>query len=479
MIERVRRVCEGRFALTVLALLVAAVFASSVLLASGVAQSAPSKGKADVGPKWKLKYQESFGKPLNGESEPWIKKGYDDPLHNLREDSGDEWRVRSGPSFDEALNSFDTYRKSLEFGRDGWLTAELSARASEEGKGDSFNDPSKRPSVTTETLPGAGRVAKIDVPSHTGGAIIRSTKPLPEKYRIEYDLKTIDFGGKRNGTLEYDGKINGYDKEGCKTLHPWQSYRAPEGTTPYCDWLDMRSEGGRAYNQFHFLSILDTLPVPQNNGFPHFHRKIMMDAFNPYPPRGDNYRVCNSDTGEYYPYKESNRNTINMLFLGRQTGGGTAPNNDQMFVSSCEKGSISGEGAISAAEMQPELMPKEDYTFAIERSGTSYTMEVSGNFKHVGEETYRFTRDFLDEDRSNGTVENNTPIWHYNVTPDEYDGRFNSYAEVSGRGGTVREDNVWPEGSAYPDYFFIGDEYTNVSEGDATVDNIRLYVPKK
>ena len=61
----------------------------------------------------------------------------------------------------------------------------------------------------------------LDVPDHTGGAIFRSTRALPSQYRIEYKLTTIDFGGRRNGSLEYDGRVNGYSTEGCKTQHPW------------------------------------------------------------------------------------------------------------------------------------------------------------------------------------------------------------------------------------------------------------------
>ena len=38
--------------------------------------------------------------------------------------------------------------------------------------------------------------------------------------------------------------------------------------------------------------------------------------------------------------------------------------------------------------------------------------------------------------------------------------------------------NQWPDGSAYPDYFVIGDPYTNVYEGSASLTDIRLYVPK-
>ena len=49
----------------------------------------------------------------------------------------------------------------------------------------------------------------------------------------------------------------------------------------------------------------------------------------------------------------------------------------------------------------------------------------------------------------------------------------------SGAGGSnsTTWPNQWPAGSAYPDYFVIGDLYTNVYEGSATLTDIRLYVP--
>jgi len=520
VIGRATKTWAVHTALCALALLIAL----SLLLASGAARSASGQeadegegreagersSEGEVAKEWRLKYQETFGKPLPGEEEsedeegedeegedeadgeeqaPWVREDRSQrppySLYGMKYDGGDQWRVKYGNDyFESALASFDTYRKSFQFGKDGWLTAELSARDARGAAGDSYDDPGDRPSISSEALPGAGRVAKLDVPSHTGGALIRSTEPLPQEYRIEYDLKTIDFGGERNGTLEYDGKLNGYDKEGCKTLHPWN---ATGGTDPaaHCDWPSVREgvPGTRqpgAYNQFHFLSIMDVMPVPQNNGWPHFHRKIMMDAFNPHPDRKTGGKVCNSDTGEYYDYDtQSTRNAVNMLWLGPQTGATRkGANNRQMFVSSCEEGSIAGT-QISAAEMQPELMPKEDYTFAIERSKTGYVMEVSGNFRFVGEETYRFYRDFVDENTLQGRKEENVPIWHYNVTPEEYDGRFNSYVEEKGPYGVARVDNIWPAGSAYPDYFFIGDGYTNVAEGNARVDDVRLYVPKE
>jgi len=128
-------------------------------------------------------------------------------------------------------------------------------------------------------------------------------------------------------------------------------------------------------------------------------------------------------------------------------------------------------GIQSAAELQqPELLlPNEYYSFAIERNSSGYTLEASGNFARVGEKTLRFFRPF---------VVNGKPIWHYNVKPSEYQGQFNHDLKQLNwaYGSTVFEDQ-WPAGSAYPDYFVIGDLYTNVYEGKASLADIRLFVP--
>ncbi|MFE4827694.1 hypothetical protein [Streptomyces sp. NPDC056672] len=115
-------------------------------------------------------------------------------------------------------------------------------------------------------------------------------------------------------------------------------------------------------------------------------------------------------------------------------------------------------------------MPNEDYTFAIERDKTGYTLEAGGNLARAGQQTLRFHHDFIVNDK---------PIWHYNVKPDEYDGRYNNTL-VQGKdlNGRAEWPDQWPKDSAYPDSFVIGDLYTNVYEGSASLTDIKLFVPK-
>ena len=95
---------------------------------------------------------------------------------------------------------------------------------------------------------------------------------------------------------------------------------------------------------------------------------------------------------------------------------------------------------------------------------------MSGNFVHAGRKTIRFHRPFIVD---------GLPIWHYNSAPHEYDGRFNADLVQNDAYGSHTWPDQWPAGSAYPDYFIIGDPYTNVYEGTATLTDIRLYVPRR
>ena len=421
---------------------------------------------------WTLLYAEDFSTPLNGAIVPWVWDGYSNPFDTIMDDSGLWYQNDYGPDWNTAFDSFATYRKEFLVGHDGWLTASLSAR--DWDKDGVIEAP---PSISTQMHDG-GYVAVLNVPDHTGGAIFRPTNKLPSQYRIEYKLKTIDFGGKRNGSIEYDGRLNGYRTEGCKTVHPWGEGSNSPGWTgnasvPYCEWQDVR-KGPFGYNGFHFLSIVDFAdPAPRNNHFWHYHRKVLIDAFSQHPDRvgsGTGGRVCDSSTNQYYNYRDSSFNTVNMWISGLPNwtpGPGGLAGNSQWFMTSCS-GGVAEQQLSSAAELQPDLMPNEFYMFAIERDSTGYTLEAKGNFARVGQKTFRFHRPF---------IVNNVPIWHYNSAASQYDGRFNADLVQHDAYGSKTWPNQWPAGSAYPDYFVIGDLYTNVYEGSATLTDVRLYVP--
>ncbi|MEV4535842.1 aldehyde dehydrogenase [Asanoa sp. NPDC049518] len=278
----------------------------------------------------------------------------------------------------------------------------LVAQASKLTVGDQLDE---RTDVGPLIAKGSEWVAKMNVPDHTGGVILRPSQQLPEAYRVEYKLKTIDFGGKRNGTINYGGRVNGYATTGCKTQHPWGEGSDSPGWTgdasvPYCEWQDVRA-GNYGYNGFHFMSIVDFAnPAPRNNHFWHYRRKVLMDSFSQHPDRvgsGIGGRVCDSNTNTYYNYRDSNFNTVNMWISGMPNwnpGRGGLAGNSQWFMTSCS-GGVAEQQLSSAAELQPELMPNTFYTFAIERDATGYVLEASGNFARVGQKTLRFHRPFV------------------------------------------------------------------------------------
>lgn len=162
------------------------------------------------GQEWELKYEEDFTTPLQDSNAGWTLEDYSTPFDTILEDNGLFYQNDYGPAFLEALDSFQTYRKEFTIGKDGWLTASLSAR---DWNKDGVIE--REPSMTIVESAEGRQAIQIDASEdHTGGAILRNTFPLSEQYRIEYKLMTFDFGGKRGGTFEYDGKINGFKEEG-------------------------------------------------------------------------------------------------------------------------------------------------------------------------------------------------------------------------------------------------------------------------
>ncbi|MEZ2190517.1 hypothetical protein [Corynebacterium sp. CCM 9204] len=422
---------------------------------------------------WKLQYQETFDTAPNLDAVPWVQDTYGDNRWNVDEfdDDGIYFQHIGGPWFDRALNSFKLLRKSVPIGEKGWLTVEMGTR-------DINPDGSKATPPTLEVENGA---AKLNVP-WDGGLILTATDPLPSQYRVEYELKTLDFGGKRpggeNGGWDYDGKTNGYTPGECKTNFPWtRRGDYSQGESEKVDGCAKPWGNVTAENGYYLLSIMDYAhPAPHNNIFIHSHRKVGMDIYSVNGGWAKAYKTCNPATKEIFSYLDSNGNGVNEIFFdgGAWRDKGFAYNQFVMHTEcGIRDGSEKNATIVSAVELQPELMPNETYTFAIERTATGYVQEMTGNFKNVGHQTYRYERPFVSE--VNGRP---TAIWHYNQTPEEYDGSFNETLTFDeGTYGSFSKD-MWPKGSAYPDNFVIGIPHLNYYEGSATVDNIRLYTPE-
>jgi hypothetical protein len=446
----------------------------------GAARTVEAAGAAPAAQGWRLLHSEDFqgrGSSFTTDTSPWIRDSNEQPFDTIMDDNGDWWKNDYGPAFTTALNSFATYRKEVPFGQDGWLTAAVSAR-----DWTNAGTPQNAPTISTERAPGQGSVLSINSPDSYDGALITTTQALPPQYRLEYHLKTLNFGGERNGSILYDGKENGYTPTPgeCKTQFPYAEGIGTRGwnsviTSNPCDWQSV-TNGPFGYNAFHLLGIVDFKhPEPANLHFWHYKRKILMDSFAQHPDRvgtGSGGQVCDPTTNTYYPYRDSTKNIVDMWINGLPNftpGQGGITGNSQWFMSTCSNGAAIPVSPSAAAEMVPELMPNSDYVFAVERDSTGYTEEVTGTFLRGGHQTLRFHRDF---------IVNNVPIWHYNNTPDQYDGRYNRTLVQNGVVNHEEWPNQWPAGSGYPDYPVIGDPYTDAGEGSATIDSIKLYVPK-
>ncbi|MBF4459396.1 hypothetical protein [Pseudoclavibacter sp. VKM Ac-2867] len=464
------RTATVRWAIGPLATLIAGTTLFAV--PPGAAHTSEEQGSNLEG--WELVAEEDFSDDFSTEGAGWVldENGVDDTwtIDDL-DDDGQAWQTISDPYFSEALETFQVYRKQVQLGADGWLTAELASVDA-----DLDGVPDSEPSFSTGPAGSGEQGLILEEPQWNSGAVIRPTEELPEEYRIEVTLRSLDFGGKSGGSFLDGDKYNGYDaNRDCMTGYPW-TFKGALADKTRCEYGNVINENG-----FYYLAILDHAnPAPHGNPGIHHRRKVIMDGYyaDVVGQYGD-YATCNPATGEPFSSADSNYVGLNAVFIrgDRFMKGQNYIGNEYQFETACgSANSIDRFGPnneysriLTSAELQPEFLPDQSYTFAVERSDDSYTIEYSGPFRHIGQATFRYTRDF---------VEDGIPIWHYNQEPDEYCGEFNQDLTLTGASGTYTLEDVWPAGSAYPDSFIIGDPHLNYYEGSATIDDIRLYVPE-
>jgi hypothetical protein len=448
----------------------AATRAATAVVADGTpkpVEAATPSNSAQSNTQWRLVEDENFNQPLGVNSAPWVR----DPLGTKSPwyvqyfgEDGEYYKDLGGPAFQKDVDSFDLMRKQVTFGKNGWLTAELAQE--DYTKTGHVTDA---PSLTETKLPTGGNGAVLQDNTNDGGIVIRDTKPLPPEYKIEYTLNTINFGGERNGSLTSDGKYNGYNLSQCNTSYPWNAtdnnYSGP--TNPCNSNFPSSVEA----NGYYFLYVTGFPDAPHDNAVVH-DRKVGFDAYNTTDASEPSAWVCNPKTKKLYPYTSSNRNAINATFsMGNDVASSSIEFPGQLYQTPC--GTYTNQNPntslVELAEIQPQAMPDHSYTFAIERTSTGYTLQVTGDFRYIGQTTITETRKF---------VQDGVPIWHYNNTPQQYNGDYNASLTDSGPYGSFTIPDIWPKGSSYPDYFVIGDPHLNYYEGSSTISNIRLYVPK-
>lgn len=393
---------------------------------------------AHAAPAWRLVHHEDFSGELRSGDHPWRAESDRKPVDHM-DDDGRFFHVMGGEAFARERASFKTWRKRFKLGRRGWLTAELAARSPADAE-----EPENEPSLYAHE--GA---LHLRVPDAYGGLLVRSTKPLPPRYRVEYRLLSVDFGGSRAGREERPLEDNGYPSGGEQTSRPWA------WGPPPAQWPDVRSANG-----FYFLGITDYPdPSPRNNVFIHTHRKVVIDSYNVRGP--GSWEVCDPRAKKH---AISDDNVLHMLFLTP----GSHLESRAIMETECGT-AYGGEGGrtpfVGADWME---FPKgRSYVFAIERDADGFTLEASGPFRS-GERTFRYKRKFVQDGRA---------IWHYNQSPEEYDGAFDSRWAFSGPHGEIEIPHSWPKGSAYPEHFIIGDPHLNFYAGRAALTDLKLYVP--
>jgi hypothetical protein len=381
--------------------------------------------------RWKLLHHETFDAPFNepaawtedahGDASPWNVDEFDD--------DGAYFRERGGAVFEAELRSFRSFRKSYPYGEDGWLTVEQYGRDE-----DKDGAPESGGRFSAEQGAAILRSAR-----HTDAAILRTTAPLPPRYRLRVTVSEVRFGGAEGGKFEHDGKVNGYD--GDESAGPW---RLPvDGKAPPPAVTD---------NGVYFLCIVDyPRAAPHNNVFIHHHRKVVLDTDNNFWQGRSWSKILRPGTTG--PEEDGSRYAGLVFLRGDDFGNDRVGNGFLSWTTA---------GFIEDPVFVDKYLPGEAYTFTIERDGGGFTLSIEGRFAYGGATTYSARRAF----------EGPPPIWHYNQSAAEGPhGRYNQQRVYLGH--TL---DTWPDGAGYPDVMILGDPHINYYEGSARYDDLELWV---
>jgi hypothetical protein len=308
------------------------------------------------------------------------------------------------------------YRASAPFGASNWLTVESYSRAQTTAIASLF-------SIVADPAGGTNKVLRIASPAHTDATIVRPTQPLPDRYRVSLRVGYANFGD------GLDSGNNGYDDG--ETADPW-----------------LPGEDATTENGFYWLTILDTVPRPHNNVYIHHHRKVVMDSDNNVPPWMEIWNGSRFiDSGE-----------MTLMMIGVDGGGDVDELSGKPFFSYAN-GTWQASGAIRAVN---SYRPMTWYRASIERTGDQFTLEVSGNWRYGGTQTYTATIDAAGR-----------CVWHFNR---QALAAGSPCADTSHYPSLPGEPPLWPADIAWPDYFMFGDPHNNFYEGEVYYDDVRLEV---
>lgn len=333
--------------------------------------------------------------------------------------------ARHGADFGAALAEVESFRRSVRFGQDGWLTLEFYTRAPER---------SDHPTAEIHRASDGNRSLELSTAVHTDATEVRGTEALPARYRLRLKVTPIALGGR-----DPDGvwRRNGYS-DGTERAGPWRFTDA--SIDPAEAWRE---------NGAYFLAILDTVPRPHNNVWIHHHRKVVIDSDSNVYPEGPWSRIWNG-----LESAPDGSRPLMMLALDGEFGDPWVGNPFYCFYANRFE-----RGCTTAADA---FIDGQTYRVMIERNATHYVLEVAGRFRHGGETVYRDEIDFRA-----------AAVWHYNQTaagaPPNRDSQPLARLGIDWR--------AWPADSAYPDYFMFGDPHINYYEGVVRYDDLELWLP--
>jgi hypothetical protein len=235
------------------------------------------------------------------------------------------------------------YRAEAAFGQNHWLTVAAYSRSSSTQFSDLFQ-------VVPDPANPSHHVLKVASPNSTDGLVIRSTKPLPARYRVCLNVGYANYGDGKPGPNSLNGYAGGEKDE------PWSNG-------------DATLENG-----FYWLTILDATPRPHNNLWIHHHRKVVIDS--------DNNKEAWTNIWEGKSWVADGQHPI--MMFGVDKDGNDEDSTGRPFLS-WSNGALQPAGEIRAVDAYKD---NTWYAACIERNPTAFVLTVSGDFKFGGQQTY-------------------------------------------------------------------------------------------
>jgi hypothetical protein len=304
---------------------------AQITVSPGHAPTAAPKGA------WHLLYEERFEGPApfsQTATPPWVPDTYQQA--DKYSDGGEYFKSLG-------VKPPTAFRAEASFGKDHWLSVAAYSRSNLTKFSDLFQ-------VVPDPANPNHHVLKVSSPQSTDGLVVRSTNPLPAKYRVCLNVGFASFGDGKPGANSLNGYLGG------ETDEPWSNG-------------DASLENG-----FYWLTILDATPRPHNNLWIHHHRKVVIDS--------DNNKDAWTNIWEGKSWVADGQHPI--MMFGVDKNGDDTDSTGRPFLS-WSNGLLQPSGEIRAVDAYKD---NTWYAACIERNEDAFVLTVSGDFKWGGQQTY-------------------------------------------------------------------------------------------